>query len=96
MNKIIRWNSEKAETLRNDKLRGGISFEDCVIAIETGRVLDIVQNPNPKYVNQGAYVLNIEGYAYFVPYVESEKEIFLKTMYPSRKYTARYLGRTSK
>lgn len=27
----------------------------------------------------------IDGYAYFVPFVESETEIFLKTIIPSRK-----------
>ncbi len=27
------------------------------------------------------------GYIWVVPYVESQEEIFLKTMFPSRKYT---------
>ncbi|MCB2262342.1 MAG: hypothetical protein LGR52_05290 [Candidatus Thiosymbion ectosymbiont of Robbea hypermnestra] len=36
-------------------------------------------------------VLEIKGYAYVVPYVESEDTIFLKTVFPSRKHTAIYL-----
>ncbi len=36
-------------------------------------------------------VLNIEEYIYLVPYVESENEIFLKTIIPSRKATKNYL-----
>lgn len=38
------------------------------------------------------YVLNFEGYVYLVPFIENEKEIFLKTLIPSRKYTALYLN----
>jgi hypothetical protein len=34
----------------------------------------------------------IEGYAYLVPFVESDEEIFLKTIIPSRKATKYYAG----
>ncbi len=37
------------------------------------------------------FVLNIDNYAYCVPFVETDTEIFLKTVFPSRKYTALYL-----
>ena len=30
------------------------------------------------------------GYIWVVPYVETKDEIFLKTMFPSRKYTKLY------
>jgi hypothetical protein len=36
------------------------------------------------------YILEIENYAIIVPFVEKDKEIFLKTAFPSRKYTKRY------
>ena len=36
-------------------------------------------------------VLRINDYAYAVPYVETDGEIFLKTVFPSRKHTALYL-----
>jgi hypothetical protein len=37
-------------------------------------------------------VIGIDNYAYLVPYVENEEEIFLKTIIPSRKATQKYLG----
>ena len=37
-------------------------------------------------------VIEINNYAYLVPYVEDENEIFLKTIIPSRKATEIYLG----
>ena len=36
MKKVIRWNVEKAKQLLDDPSRGGIIFEDCVVAIESG------------------------------------------------------------
>ncbi len=35
--------------------------------------------------------MNIEHYAYLVPFVEDETGIFLKTIIPSRKATRKYL-----
>jgi len=37
------------------------------------------------------FVVKIEQYVYLVPFVEDEKEIFLKTIIPSRKATKKYL-----
>ena len=37
--KNITWNLDKDNLLREDSSRGGIGFEDCVIALEEGRVL---------------------------------------------------------
>ncbi len=87
--KLIRWNLEKAKALRLDSARGNIGFEDCLVAIESGKILDII--PNPTRSNQRMFVLDIAGYAYIVPYVENDDEVFLKTVYPSRKHTALYL-----
>jgi len=39
-------------------------------------------------------VISIDDYVYLVPYVEDQKEIFLKTIIPSRKATKKYLGDT--
>jgi hypothetical protein len=36
-------------------------------------------------------VVEIDGYAFLVPFVERETEIFLKTVIPSRKATKHYL-----
>ena len=90
MKKIV-WDNKKANVLKNDATRGKISFEDCVIAIEEGRVLDDIKNPGELYPLQHMLVLEINHYAYVVPYIETENEIFLKTSFPSRKHTAIYL-----
>jgi hypothetical protein len=37
-------------------------------------------------------IVNVKGYVYCVPYVEDESNIFLKTIFPSRKMKKRYLG----
>jgi hypothetical protein len=87
----ISWNPEKAELLRTDPARGGVSFEECVIAIEDGRILDVVQNPSINHFDQRMFVLDIHGYAYCVPFIETPELIFLKTVFPSRKFTALYL-----
>ena len=85
--KYIEWDPEKNERL----LRGrGISFEVCAIKIE--RVLDRVKHPNKdKYPNQWMYIVEVDGYAYAVPFVEHNGNIFLKTIIPSRKFTRKYL-----
>jgi hypothetical protein len=37
-------------------------------------------------------VISVANYAYLVPYVENEEELFLKTIILSRKATKLYLG----
>jgi len=55
--------------------------------------MDIYDHPNQKrYSGQKISVVLIEGYAYLVPFVESEEQIFLKTIIPSRKATKQYVG----
>ena len=70
-----------------------ISFEEVVFHIEKGDEVDIFDHPNQgRYPNQKISVVFIDDYAYLVPYVESETEIFLKTIIPSRKATIQYVG----
>ena len=88
--KPINWNSTKNRQLVAER---GVSFEDVVFYLQQGGLLDDVEHPNDdKYPNQRVFVLNIDGYVYLVPYVEDRKEIFLKTIIPSRKATKQYLG----
>lgn len=69
-----------------------ISFEDVVSYIEQGFLLDVLEYPNQEqYQGQKIFVVQIDEYAYLVPFVEDEREIFLKTVIPSRKATRRYL-----
>ena len=63
-----------------------------VFHIERGDLLDILEHPNQeRYPGQRIFVLHIGGYAYLVRFVESETEVFLKTVIPSRKATDTYL-----
>ena len=88
--KYFSWNNEKNQLL---KARRNISFEEVVFHIEKNQILDIVEHPNQeKYKGQKILILNVNHYAYLVPFVESEQEIFLKTIIPSRKATKKYLG----
>ncbi|MHB1937807.1 MAG: BrnT family toxin [Acidobacteriaceae bacterium] len=85
---IFRWNQQKNERLKTDR---GVSFEDVVLAIESGGLLDVVEHPNSKrYPNQGVYVVVIASYVYLVPHIEEPEYIFLKTIIPSRKATRDY------
>jgi len=89
-NKIVRFCYEKNELLKKDR---GISFNDVVLAVETGNLLDDIEHPNKeRYPNQDIFIIfiMIKNYVYLVPYVETEKEIFLKTIIPSRKMTKKY------
>ena len=88
------WNQEKNRWLRRKR---GVSFEQVIFSIESGKLLDIIRHPNPKkYRGQNVLVIEIEGYVYMVPYAETDEVIFLKTIFPSRKYTRTYLGRERK
>ena len=83
--KYLNWSPEKNEIL---KVKRGISFEEIAFLIESGQILGIEENPGRS--NQKIYILEIEDYAFIVPFVEKDNEIFLKTAFPSRKYTKRY------
>ena len=39
-------------------------------------------------------IIDMDGYAYLVPYIENEESLFLKTIIPSRKAFKQYLGDT--
>lgn len=84
------WSPEKNEWLKHER---GVSFEDVVFHIQAGDAVDIFEHPDQRrYPGQLILVVLIEGYAYLVPFVESDDEIFLKRIIPSRKATKRYRG----
>lgn len=82
--KNIRYSLEKNELL---KIERDISFEDVILAIENGNLLDDI-----KYPNQNVFIIlvKIKDYVYLVPYVEDETSIFLKTIIPSRQMNKKY------
>lgn len=70
-----------------------MSFEQMVVAVEAGGLLDVLAHPNrAKYPNQRVLVVASDGYAYLVPFVEERDHFFLKTVIPSRKATRDYPG----
>lgn len=87
--KYFDWNRAKNALL---KLERGVSFDDVVIAIQSGGVVDIIEHPNQeKYPNQKIYLVRLNDYIYLVPFVEDDDKKFLKTIVPSRKMTKIYL-----
>jgi uncharacterized DUF497 family protein len=87
---FYKWNHEKNEKLKAER---GISFEQVILHIEHGDLIDVVEHPNQsKYPNQQMLVVKIKEYVYLVPFVEGEEHRFLKTIIPSRKATREYGG----
>jgi uncharacterized DUF497 family protein len=88
--KYYDWDEKKNELLKHVR---GVSFEQVVLAIELGDLVDRVKHPNPvRYPHQKVFLVNIEDYIYSVPYIEDNDKIFLKTIIPNRKATKKYLG----
>jgi hypothetical protein len=69
----------------------GISFEDILLDIQNGKLLDKVETSNPeKYPGQKIFVVDHDGYCVLVPHIEIDEAIFLKTLFPSRVTTKIY------
>lgn len=87
--KYFDWDPDKNKILI---ITRKIIFEDVLVAIENGRLLDIVEHSNKKkYPNQKMFIVQIFDYAYLIPFAEDENKIFLKTIIPSRKATKKYI-----
>lgn len=88
MSKVIRWDEEKNQLLQ---LQRDVGFEEVLEKIANGDIIGRRIHPNTeKYPNQQIFVLEINGYVWYVPFVETDKEIFLKTIIPSRKLTKEF------
>ncbi len=88
MDKIVfEWNEEKNILLHKER---NISFEDVVFALKNDKLLEIILSPTHE--GQKCFVVNINDYAYVIPYVKvHDEKLFLKTIYASRKYTKIFL-----
>ena len=81
---------EKNKLLKKDR---GIGFEDVILSLENCDLLDDISHTNKeKYPNQDIFIIfiRIKDYVYLISYVETEDEIFLKTIIPSRKINKKY------
>ena len=84
----IKWDEEKNKILKATR---GVSFEDVVLALQDDRFLAIEEHPNnDKYPHQMIMILYLNNYVHIVPFVKNEDKIFLKTIYPDRKYHKKY------
>jgi uncharacterized DUF497 family protein len=91
MNVVYDWDNEKNDFLRKER---HISFEEIVLCISEGSIVDIIEHSNKeKYPRQKVYLVKRDHYIYAVPFIKVEDNgvIFLKTIFPSRKYTRKYL-----
>ena len=90
MAKPIRWNEEKNQLLQ---LTRGVSFEMVVEKLQKREVLARKKHHDQeRYPNQYIFVLELNDYVCYVPFVETSEEIFLKTIIPSRKLHKAYKG----
>lgn len=81
------WSEEKNKKLQEER---GISFERIILAFEHKEILDDIVNPS--YKDQNMFVVNIDEYAYVVPYVLDGECTVFKTIFPSRKMTKKYFS----
>jgi uncharacterized DUF497 family protein len=89
--KYFAWDEDKNNLLKETR---NISFEEIVLSLSNNKLLEVVEHPNKqKYPNQRIFIVEVREYAYIVPFVEDEEKYFLKTIYPSREATKKYLNK---
>ena len=87
--KYVAWDPEKNEQLKAER---NVSYEDVLDVLLGGGAVGRFPHPNKKrYPNQQVFVIVVKDYAYVVPFVEDDEKMFLKTIFPSRKYTKVYV-----
>ncbi len=80
----VDWNPTKSARLK--RIRGA-SFEEIICA----KYLGIEDHPSRN--NQRMFIFECRGYVWAVPFVVEGNEVFLKTLYPSRKFKKTYRKR---
>ena len=87
--KTFRWSEANNTRLKYER---GVSFEEIVVAVAAGQLLDVLEHRNrDRYPRQKVLVVALRGCAYLVPCVDEPDGYFLKTIIPSRKATRDYL-----
>lgn len=88
----MKFNFNKEKNERILAIRG-IGFEEIILEIQLGNLVTITKHHNcNQYPNQEIMHVKVQGAIYMVPYViENDGTFFLKTLYPSRKATKKYL-----
>ena len=89
MDHNYKWNEEKNDLLKRER---GVSFEEIVTHILQGDLLLVKEHPNQeRYPGQQMFVVRMSDYVYLVPCVQKDNVTFLKTIFPSRVETRKYL-----
>lgn len=78
----IYWDPLKSALLKDTR---GVSFEDILDAAF------VAIKQHPKRLNQKFVLVEIEGYIWAVPFVETDGGVFLKTLFPSRVHTKKWM-----
>ena len=81
--KEIRWNLFKNEQLKRTR---GISFEEII----NSKLIAVLKHPSRG--NQRIMLFEYKKYIWVAPFIEGKNYYFLKTFFPSRKYTKIYKG----
>ena len=81
--KEVRWNPDKNAELKRER---DVTFEQLMSA----RFIGVERHP--KRPNQRLMLFELKGYVWVVPYIDEGQCYFLKTAFPNRKYTQKYLG----
>ena len=81
--KEIRWALLKNESLKKTR---GTSFEDLV----NSKLIKVMKNP--KRINQNMMLFEYKKYIWVVPFIVEKDHYFLKTLFPTRKYTKIFKG----
>ena len=72
----------------------GIGFEDIIAILNVNGALTVIDHPNAaKYPHQKIYIVDVNGYAYLVPFEKHSNKVVLKTIFPSRKLNKKYFNR---
>ncbi|HMO78898.1 MAG TPA: toxin [Candidatus Paceibacterota bacterium] len=84
---VYDWYDKKNQKLKKER---NISFEEVIVAIESKKLLDIVKNKR-RHKNQKIFIVEIDNYAYCVPFEDKKEKVILKTIFLSEKATKKYL-----
>ena len=85
----ILWDAEKNRKLIAER---GLSLEAFAAMILERKYIDILKNPSR--MDQKIFIIPFLNYTYVVPFiVDEDKNIVLKTVFPSRKYHKLYGGK---
>jgi len=88
--KYLDWSLKKNEWLKKNR---DIGFDEVAIALIGDGLLDLIDNPSKNFPEQKVFVVKINNYIYYIPFVEDEEKFFLKTIIPSRKALKKYLNK---